>query len=289
MRGCLLACSFLTAAATEVKNRTVLLTEENWVEMKILDPIFPPQLPNPASAAILNPAKQKKHKLLIEIHSVEKEPSNLGAYPYAFRICFFSGSATSIAKAGFGKMKRLLSVSSSFDSFLKSKVVRCHSAEEVDQWVTVFHRLLRNTWQAKFEETILPAPEVYKRHAFVIKSHNDRLVLLSDFWFYNIDVTYKPTLVKGIKWAIPVSSFTSVQQVDAPSGLAVMRISFDADEAKKQWDAHHRSKEKGELRGDKKHEFQFRSREERQRFVNSLSAVHWQTARKRLETSFVNK
>ena len=91
------------------------------------------------------------------------------------------------------------------------------------------------------------------------------------------------------QWSIPVSSLTHVMQVNASDGLAVMRIAFDAAEARKQWDAHHRAKEKGELRGDKKHDFQFRSKEERQRFVTSLTAVYWQTARKGLNTSFVDK
>ena len=91
------------------------------------------------------------------------------------------------------------------------------------------------------------------------------------------------------QWSIPVSSLTHVMQVNGSDGLAVMRIAFDTDEAKKQWDAHHRAKEKGELRGDKKHDFQFRSKTERERFVTSLSAVYWQTARKRLKTSFADK
>lgn len=181
------ACSL--SSPTEVKNRTVVLTESNWIEMKMAEGVDPPTLPNPSSCALLSKdlgtkaQKQKKHKPLIEIHSVEIEPVVAGApHPYAFRICFFSGSAASIAKAGFGKLKRVFSLSSDFDSFLKSKVVRCHSAEECSQWVTVFHCLLRNTWQSKIEKEILPEPEIYKRHAFVIKQHNDRLVLLSDFW-----------------------------------------------------------------------------------------------------------
>jgi len=48
----------------------------------------------------------------------------------------------------------------------------------------VFHGLLRNAWQRRFEASLLPQPEIYKRHAFVIKDNNDRLIVLSDFWFY---------------------------------------------------------------------------------------------------------
>ena len=91
------------------------------------------------------------------------------------------------------------------------------------------------------------------------------------------------------QWAIPVSSINMVQQVNGKDGLAIMRMTFDAEEAKKQWDVHHRSKEKGELRGDKRHEFQFRTAGERQRFVNSIEAVYWQTARKRLNISAADK
>jgi hypothetical protein len=174
----------------EVENRTVMLTEENWIEVRMMNSVDSRILPSPQSPAIItnaNPSKEelKKHKPLDEIHSVEKEGTKPGdPFPYAFRICFFSGSASSIAKTGLGKFKRLLQVGSTFDDFLKSKVIRCHSEEERDQWITVFHALLRNSWQKKFESTILPAPEIYKRHAFVIKDNNDRLIVLSDFWFY---------------------------------------------------------------------------------------------------------
>jgi hypothetical protein len=126
----------VTGHSAEVKNRTVVLTEENWIELKVLQAVEPAMLPSPASAAVVDitPSRQKKHKPLVEIHSVEKEPVVPGSpFPHAFRICFFSGSASSIAKAGFGKMKRFLQVSSSFDDFLKSKVVRCHSALECEQ------------------------------------------------------------------------------------------------------------------------------------------------------------
>lgn len=126
----------VTGHSAEVKNRTVVLTEEKWIELKALDRVEAAMLPSPTSAAVVDitPSRQKKHKPLVEIHSVEKEPAAAGAaFPHAFRICFFSGSASSIAKAGFGKMKRFLQVSSSFDDFLKSKVVRCHSALECEQ------------------------------------------------------------------------------------------------------------------------------------------------------------
>jgi hypothetical protein len=65
--------------------------------------------------------------------SLQEPVNEKSSHPYAFRVCFFSGSASSIAKAGLGKFKRLLQVGSTFDDFLKSKVVRCHSAEECDQ------------------------------------------------------------------------------------------------------------------------------------------------------------
>jgi len=93
--------------------------------------------------------------------------------------------------------------------------------------------------------------------------------------------------VKATKWAIPVQSLLTLLCVrgDVP----LMRITFDAAEAKKQTDAHHRSKEKGELRGDKGHEFQFASLAERDRFVKSMEAAYWQCARKRIKTGFADK
>jgi len=117
----------------DVKNRTVMLTAEHWIEMKMVAPVKAPLLPSPSSPAILSTeSHQTKRKKLTEIHSVEKEPMSAdNPYPHAFRICFFSGSASSIVKGGLGKFKRLLQVGSTFDDFLKSKIVRCHSAEEM--------------------------------------------------------------------------------------------------------------------------------------------------------------
>jgi len=277
----------------KVKNRTVVLTDASWIEVKLLSGPAPPFLPPPGSPALVSDTRiEKKHKPLLEIHSVECEPlPGDGSeeacakvdYPFAFRIHFFSGSASNKARQGLNKMKRLLSVKSSFDDFLKSKLVRCHSREERDQWLLVLQRLLRDRWQAQFESSLLPAPEVYTRHAFVIKSHNDRLLLLSTDWLYNVEVTYKPTCIRGMKWSIPVSSLRAVR-TSQPDHLPTLAIDFDETEAKAAFDAHHRSN-KGdhkELR-NKLHEFVFRTQAERERFVKSIAANYWQITRKRLK------
>lgn len=223
-----------------------MLTAQSWIEVKLETKIPPPAMPPPDSEARVAREREKKHKSLLEIHSVERDPSNA----CAFRIQFFSGSASSKAKAGLSKMKRFLSVSSNFEDFLKAKAVLCHSEEECQQWMLVLQRLVRNCWQRKMEQEILPEPEMYKRHAFVIKGHNDRMLLLSDAWFFNIAVEYKPIAIKSVQWAIPISSFDNVTQVNsaAQPEHALMIISFDAAEAKKQFDAHHRSNKSTELR-----------------------------------------
>lgn len=262
----------------KIKNHTVVLTEESWIELTMHTPMTASQSAPPAdSESLVVPSREKKHMTLLEIHSIEADPNS----PSSFRINFFSGSASSKAKARISKVKRLFQVGSSFDDFLKQKTVRCNTAEECTQWMLVLEKLQRNLWQRKIESALLPAPEYYKRHAFVIKQHNDRLLLLSDMWFYNVEVSYKPIAVKGIKWAIPVSSFTHVRQSNVDPTVALMTISFDADEAKKQFDSHHRSNKSSDLR-NKHHEFIFRTRDERQRFVNSLAAVYWQVTRRKL-------
>jgi hypothetical protein len=264
---------------TELKNRTCVLTEESWIELKMHGTHEPaPAMPPPTAGAIVLPSREKKHKSLLEIHSIELDPTT----PTAFRINFFSGSASSKAKAGFSKMKRLLQVSSSFEDFLKTKIVRCHSAGECSQWMLVLEKLLRTIWQKKFESTILHDSEFYKRHAFVIKQHNDRLLLLSDQWVYNIEASYKPVAIKSIKWSIPVSSFISVTADNRDADLAIMSISFDAAEAKRQFDNHHRNNKTKEL-VNKHHEFTFRTAVERSKFVASLAAVYWQVTRRKLE------
>lgn len=186
--------------SAQIKNRTLVLTEESFIEMKMCEPVKPPPLPQPTSAAIVMPQRIKKHKSLLEIHSIEVDEPTLSPdqlpYPYSFRIHFFSGSASSKAKAGYSKLKRLLAIESSFEDFLKTKIVRCHSREERDQWVLVLEKVVRNLWQKTLEKSIVPAPEICKRHAFVIKQHNDRLLIISDYWLYNVDVTYKPVEIK---------------------------------------------------------------------------------------------
>lgn len=267
------------STAGKVKNRVVLLTEQSWIEVKTEVKVEPPALVDPSTPASVTRDREKKHTSLLEIHSVELDATDSSS----FLIHFFSGSASAIAKKGWSNFKRLAGAGTNFGDFLKTKRVRAHSAQECAQWMLVLTRLVRNLWQRQLESTLLPAPEVYKRHAFVIKGAHDRLVLLSDHWFFNVDVEYKPIAVKAVKWAIPVSSFVSVTQVNnrASPDQAVMTISFDEAEARRQFDAHHRNNKGSELKS-KNHEFVFRTREERQRFVDSIAAVFWQVTRRKL-------
>lgn len=297
------------------KNRCVVLTRESYIEIKLT--AAPPHdlLPDPYAPSCLaygsviqalkekeakemdeviagNPnnnsidqivanvrLRDKKHKSWLDFHSANAHPREANAIV----LLFFSGSASKNIALGFSKMKRWFSggggSQSGFGDFLKSKTIRCRSPEEALQWLWVIQRLLRDAWQQKFESSVCPEPEVYKKHAFVIKKGNERCLVVTDKWMYNVEVAYKPTTVKSIKWAIPISTLTSVSLVgDGTPADAI--IAFDEEAAMKSVDKSHPFKQKGEMKKD--HTWTFVDVKERASFIDTLCRCYWELNRSHL-------
>lgn len=175
-------------------------------------------------------------------------------------------------------MRRLLDMGTAFNDFLKTKQFRCRTATECLQWLFVLQRLIRNGWQARFETDIIREPEYYQRHAFVIKKTHDRVLLLSNSWLYNVDVTYKPTVIKGIKWVIPIASLTNIT-INVPHAVSndvnhdhtgdnapYAILAFDEKIATSAFDAHHKSYKTTDFK-KKDHSFLFRTLAERNKLV----------------------
>ena len=146
---------------------------------------------------------------------------------------------------------------------------------------------------------MLPSPEYYARHAFVLKGSKDRLLLLSNAFLYNIEVSYRPTTVRGIKWAIHIQAVSCLslssrggaaeeeekEEAEAEAGVNELRIAFDVERAQRLFDSHHRSyKSGGELHA-KDWRFLFRCSEERQRFVRSMQKVFYEQTAQQLRVA----
>lgn len=51
---------------------------------------------------------------------------------------------------------------------------------------------------------VIRAPEIYQTHSFVVKvnrkgQHQDRVLVLSNLYIYNVEVTHCPTAIKEVK------------------------------------------------------------------------------------------
>jgi len=127
---------------------------------------------------------------------------------------FFMYSYKSKAKEAQVKMMGAIGMVMNFD-FLQCRRFRCSSELECFQWVVVFNKLIREVWQRECESLIIKSPEIYQYHAFVIKMNQkgktqDRTILLSNEWIYNIEVIHNPTSIKDKKWAYPFKSLKAV-------------------------------------------------------------------------------
>ena len=170
---------------------------------------------------------------LLDFHSIEQDEHNPNI--------FFTFIYKSKTKLGLSKVKGAMGLGMSFDSFLQRREYECPSAFQCFQWVTLLSRNIQTKWQKHLESLFVPEPEVYQRHAFVIKSRKgrtqDRMLLLSTSWIYNVEVTHNPTLVKkkDMKWSLPVQTLRTVTLVDDDQLI----LNFDKSVYKKLIDNHH--------------------------------------------------
>lgn len=104
----------------------------------------------------------------------------------------------------------------------------CEIADAVDDWVIALSAVLGRAWRRLFEEQptvnkrpranlgpILPPNEVYQAHYFLTKKNRrgkmqQRFILLSDTWLYNLRFTFHPTTLKEFLWALPIDCVTGL-------------------------------------------------------------------------------
>jgi len=202
---------------------------------------------------------------LMDVHSVVADPSE----PRAFYVYTYKYKN----RLRFNKMRGAMGLGMNFDSFLQRRQYASFSAQEAEQWVFVLNRLIRNGWQRAAEELFIPRPEVYQGHFFVIKLNRknkaqDRVLLLSTKWLYNLAVSHHPTIIdhKSKKWALPISSLTGL----ALLGDTHLVVNFN-EAVESKLDEEHMGAKGSNV--NERHFFMFRTFKERQLLVADLSRL----------------
>jgi len=138
--------------------------------------------------------------------------------------------------------------------------------------------LIREVWQRECERTFIQEPEIYQYHCFVLKLNNkgqaqDRALVLSDSWIYNLQMEHNPTAIKDKKWAFPILALKAVA-VHSPKTCGVATLYFDQALYVKKMDAAHTGSKKGEKFNDR-FLFQFRDETQCQRLVQELRRLSY--------------
>lgn len=206
----------------------------------------------------------RKRKDLMDIHSVEVDDK----HPQGFIV----RSYKSKAKMGFSSLLGRIGKTMEFEQFLQVRKWKAKSATESEQIVWVLNRALRNRWQEAFETKLMPQPEIYVRHSWVIKSGSlssksqERVLVFSTHWLYNVECQHNPFTIKDCKWAYPISSITSIV-LDQDDTFC---LNFDKTKRLKMLDnAHSFEKEKVNAA----HTFKVADKECRDVFVKELARV----------------
>ena len=160
------------------------------------------------SVPLNNPRKRKP---LIDFHSVEADSSN----PLMFTTRLYKDSLKSSMKQSLMKFIGNLGSKIDASAVLQVRSYTCKSELQRDQIVFVMGRAVRNEWQRLLEASLIPEPEYYQTHQFVIKvnrkgAQQERLLVLSNEWIYNIEVSHGPTKISDVKWGVHLSALQSI-------------------------------------------------------------------------------
>ena len=239
-----------------------------------------------------------KSKSLGDIHSLEAYSATDST---AFDIYFFSGQFGKRMEMSLAKWKRILTVSQQFTDLLKKKTYSFQTPFECSQFYLILNTAVNLYFQALIETNIVKEPEIYQRHAFVVKGSHDRMLIISNKWLYNVDITFKPTLLRSTKWAIPINTLRRLTLVAPKETMASVRnatanedvgngsgsssggeaeliIECDSIRAAEQFDMFHRpmklQSNKRATFTAKPYSFLFRTVPERNRVVQSLQRLY---------------
>jgi len=150
---------------------------------------------------------RSKHSYL-DFHSVREHTSK----PLVFQILSFQSRAILTSN----KVLGALGLSQQkFDTFLSRRAYKCSSEMEQMQWIVILNRLIQQAWQQLFEKSFILSPEMYQCRAFVMKFNQrgkgqERCLVLSDTWIYNVEVSHNPTAIKDLKWAFPIAALSAI-------------------------------------------------------------------------------
>mmetsp|Transcript_3198 Transcript_3198/g.4907 ORF Transcript_3198/g.4907 Transcript_3198/m.4907 type:complete len:388 (-) Transcript_3198:158-1321(-) len=166
--------------------------------------------------------------------------------------------------------------------------------EELDvvEAVVVLNSLIRDAWQKACESAFILGREVYQFHAIVRKVNRrkktqDRILVVSNQWIYNMEMFGEEGPQEEFKWSLPIGSLLRVAagKDDSKLGEFPATIHFDLVVAK-QLLAQNAYKDrklgtKGSSVNDK-HQLLFISQYARDRCTMALVALYYSQSKKRL-------
>ena len=199
----------------------------------------------------------RKRKMFIDFHSVAVDSSN----PLVFSTRIYKDT---VRRGLFGIF------SGSADSTLQVRHYVCQSELQRDQIAWMLARLVRNEWQAMMEATVIPEPNFYQLHAHVMKVKDsrkqERVVVLSDAFIYNVEMAHGPMRVKETKWGMPLSCLIAISvEPDCE-----VRLFFDVELLKRYTKEHKEAK----IKESSDYLYQFRDDTARLAFIEVLRFAH---------------
>ena len=145
---------------------------------------------------------------------------------------------------------------------LTSRDYWCESPALREEWVISFNSVLRDIWQAEFESNtftsqgtpLIQDPEVYQCHFFLIKKNRSgvmqqRMLLVSSDWVYNLRFTFRPTKFCDCRWSFPIRALKSIE-VFAKSPRAIVlkvdvQVQLDLADEQHQGSKERKARKKG--------------------------------------------
>lgn len=110
---------------------------------------------------------------------------------------------------------------------------------EVTEAVVVINALIRDAWQRNCERNFIRSPEVYQFHALVRKVNRrkkmqDRVLVVSNQWIYNLEPDGEQGTMDEYKWSLPIASLLRIAagKDDEKLGEFSATIHFDLTVAK---------------------------------------------------------
>jgi len=216
----------------------------------------------------------RSRKPFLDFHSVEADLSD----PRMFRTRIYKDSITSSIRQSVFKFIGGVGNKVEIDSLVQHRHYICQSPLQRDQLVWVLNRAIRDEWQAFLEDQIIPEPDYYQLHAFVMKikgkARQERLIVVSNTTMYNVDISHNPTKISAVKWGIPLTCLTTISM--EPESQA--NLYFDIDLIKR-YNKTAGAGAKIVAKESDNYLFQFLDDNARLRFIEAVRIIHHRATR----------